>query len=354
MKVLTVVGARPQFVKAYAVSAHLADAHEEVLVHTGQHYDEELSGVFFEELGLAEPAYDLGVGSDTHAAQTAAMMERLDPIVEAEAPDTVLVYGDTNSTLAAALVAAKRDPAVTHVEAGLRSGNWRMPEEVNRVLTDHCSELLFAPSESAVDTLRREGITGGVHEVGDVMYDAVLRVRERLLDRPAVLDEVGVRAPYVVATIHRPRNTDDPDRLAAIVEGLASVSYPVVLPVHPRTEAALREHDLWAFATDRLAVVDPLGYIDFVGLVAGATRVLTDSGGVQKEAFYLGTPCVTVREETEWHETVDAGWNVLVPADRRWICTELTRFDPPPEKPSLYGDGTASERLVEILASEVG
>ena len=354
MKVLTVVGARPQFVKAYAVSAQLDGIHEEVLVHTGQHYDEELSAVFFDELGIGEPAYNLGIGSDTHAAQTAAVMERLDPIVEAEEPDTVLVYGDTNSTLAAALVAVKRDPTVTHVEAGLRSGNWRMPEEVNRVVTDHCSDLLFAPSASAVSTLAGEGITEGVHEVGDVMYDAVLRVSERLLDRPAVLDEVGVSAPYVVATVHRPRNTDDRERLTAIVEGLASVDYPVVFPVHPRTEAALREYGLWEFATERLAVVEPLGYIEFVGLVGGATRVLTDSGGVQKEAFYLGTPCVTVREETEWHETVECGWNVLVPPDPRWIRTELTRFDPPPVKPSLYGDGHASERIVEVLESTLG
>ena len=354
MKVLTVVGARPQFVKAAAVSRHLAGPHEECLVHTGQHYDDEMSAVFFEELGIAEPAYDLGVGSDTHARQTATMMTRLDEIVVSEAPDTVLVYGDTNSTLAAALVAAKREPSVTHVEAGLRSHNWRMPEEVNRVLTDHCSDLLFAPSESAVDTLGREGITRGVHDVGDVMYDAVLRVSERLPDRPAVLDDFGVTEPYVVATVHRPRNTDDPSRLAAIVEGLASVPYPVVFPAHPRTEDALREYGLWERATGGLVVTGPLGYLEFVGLLAGATRVLTDSGGVQKEAFYLGTPCVTVREETEWHETVEAGWNRLIAPDPEAIRSELAGFDPPSTKPSLYGDGTAAERIVEILEAEVG
>jgi len=353
MKVLTVVGARPQFVKAAAVSGRLPHDYEECLVHTGQHYDDDLSAVFFEELGIPDPAYNLGVGSDTHARQTAEMIRRLDPVVAAESPDTVLVYGDTNSTLAAALVAAKRDTTVTHVEAGLRSGNWLMPEEVNRVLTDHCSDLLFAPSDAAVSTLRREGISGSVHNVGDVMYDAVLDVRDRLPDRPAFLDDLGVEGTYAVATVHRPRNTDDLTRLRAIVDALAELSMSVVFPVHPRTERALREAGLWTFATDELAVVDPLGYLDFVGLVNAAARVLTDSGGVQKEAFYLGTPCVTVREETEWHETVESGWNVLAPPDADRIRRELERLDPMPPRPSLYGDGTAAERIVDVLSTKI-
>jgi UDP-N-acetylglucosamine 2-epimerase (non-hydrolysing) len=352
MKVLTVVGARPQFIKAAPVSAALAADHTERLVHTGQHYDEELSAVFFEELGVPTPAYNLGVGSGSHASQTGEMMTRLDSIVASEAPDTVLVYGDTNSTLAAALVAAKHETTVTHVEAGLRSGNWRMPEEVNRVVTDHCSDLLLTPSESAVERLSLEGITDGVYNVGDVMYDAVLAVKGRL-DRPSVLEERGISGPYVVATVHRPRNTGAPDRLAAIVEGLASLSHPVVFPVHPRTESALREYGLWEVADEALTLVDPLSYVAFVGLLDSATCVVTDSGGVQKEAFYLGTPCVTVREETEWHETVDCGWNVLCPPDADVLRETVETFDVPSSKPSLYGDGDASGRVAERLGTIV-
>ena len=347
LRVLSVVGARPQFVKAFPVSRALAE-HEEILVHTGQHYDEGLSDVFFEELDITPPSYSLGVGSGTHADQTAAVMRHLDTVVNTEQPDVVLVYGDTNSTLGAALVAAQRTVPLAHVEAGLRSGNWSMPEEVNRVLTDRCSDYLFAPSESAVRNLADEGIADGVHRTGDVMYDALLAVQERLLG--STPDWLSYReGEYLLATVHRAENTDDGGRLETVVRGLADAPLPVVLPAHPRTVAALRREGLLSWAKDRLHIVDPVGYVDFLRLLDGAERVATDSGGVQKEAFYLDTPCVTLREETEWVETVDAGWNTLVGADPGAIGRELRRPFDPDAKPSLYGDGNAAERVADIL-----
>jgi UDP-N-acetylglucosamine 2-epimerase (non-hydrolysing) len=347
--VLSVVGARPQFVKAFPVSRALSG--RETLVHTGQHYDAELSDVFFEELDITPPSYNLGVGSGSHADQTAAVMRRLDSVLDDEDPDTVLVYGDTNSTLGAALVAAKRDVTLAHVEAGVRSDNWEMPEEVNRVLTDRCSDYRFAPSERAVGNLAREGITEGVHCTGDVMYDALLAVKDRVRDRepPDGFDHAS--GEYILATVHRAGNTDDRGRLANIVDALADAPRPVALPAHPRTVAALEEFDLLARARARLDVMDPVGYLDFLGLVEGAERVATDSGGVQKEAVYLGTPCVTLREETEWVETVEAGWNVLVGADPEAIRRELRRPFRRESPPSLYGDGDAATRIADLLAA---
>lgn len=346
-RVLSVVGARPQFVKAFPVSRALADL-DEVLVHTGQHYDAELSEVFFEELEITPPSYNLGVGSGTHADQTAAVMRHLDTVVSTEEPDVVLVYGDTNSTLGAALVAAQRNVPLAHVEAGLRSGNWSMPEEVNRVLTDRCADYLFAPSQSAVENLGDEGITDGVHLTGDVMYDALLAVQERLLGTtPDWLPYP--EGEYLLATVHRAENTDDGDRLEAIFRGLAEAPLPTVFPAHPRTVAALRREGLLSWVRERLEVVDPVGYVEFLRLLDGAERVATDSGGVQKEAFYLDTPCVTLREETEWVETVEAGWNTLVGADPEAIDRELRRPVEPGEKPSLYGDGAAADRIAAVL-----
>ena len=353
LRVVSVVGARPQFVKAFPVSGELRRTHEEVLVHTGQHYDEELSGVFFEELPIPEPDYDLGVGSADHARQTADAMTRLADVLDREQPDVVLVYGDTNSTLAGALVAAKRPPTLAHVEAGLRSGDPSMPEEVNRVLTDHASDLLFAPSKRAARNLGSEGRSAGVHLTGDVMYDALLQARDRAVERSTVLSDHGLADDeYVLATVHRAANTDDPGRLAAIVKGLEDAPYPVVFPIHPRTEEALVEYGFYERAAEALDLIDPVGYLDFIRLVDGARRVATDSGGVQKEAFYLSTPCVTLREETEWVETVDCGWNVLVGADPDRIRQELIRDTDLPERPSLYGDGEAAARVVEVLARE--
>ncbi|WP_132060418.1 non-hydrolyzing UDP-N-acetylglucosamine 2-epimerase [Halorussus amylolyticus] len=350
MKILTVVGARPQFIKAAAVSREIRRRHDEVLVHTGQHYDEEMSDVFFDELGIPEPDDNLGVGSDSHGAQTAEMLAGLENRIAAETPDAVLVYGDTNSTLAAAIATSKMDPALAHVEAGLRSYNREMPEEINRVLTDHAADLLFAPSRRAVENLRAEGVTEGVHEAGDVMYDAVLWARDRAKDHSTILAELGVESgEYVLATVHRAANTDDPKRLAAILDALADDSREVVLPAHPRTVNRMREYGMYDDATEKLTLIDPVGYLDFVRLQDEADVVATDSGGVQKEAFFLDTPCVTMREETEWRETVEAGWNTLVGADDDAIRRALTTAERPADKPEPYGDGTAAATITDLL-----
>ncbi|MFC4357804.1 non-hydrolyzing UDP-N-acetylglucosamine 2-epimerase [Halobium salinum] len=352
MKVLSVVGARPQFIKAFPVSRALADAgHEEVLVHTGQHYDEEMSDVFFEELGIPEPAYNLGVGSDGHVQQTARMMTGLADLVEEEEPDCLLVYGDTNSTLAGALVAVQTNRGLVHVEAGLRSGNRDMPEETNRILTDHVSDVLCAPTAEAVRNLEAEGLEERTVNTGDVMYDAALWARDQAREHSDVLDRLELDdGGYVLATVHRAANTDDPARLEAILEGLASVDEPVVLPAHPRTKSRLEEYDLWDLATEYLRVVEPVGYLDFVRLLDGADRVATDSGGVQKEAFFLRTPCVTLREETEWVETVEAGGNVLVGADTEAIEAALARTDWSYGGGEPYGDGNAAAAVADSLS----
>jgi UDP-N-acetylglucosamine 2-epimerase (non-hydrolysing) len=355
MKVLTVVGARPQFIKAFPVSRVLRRDHEEVLVHTGQHYDESMNEVFFSELPIPEPDVNLGVGSAPHAEQTAGMLRGIDDAVVEHSPDVLLVYGDTNSTLAGALVGAKRDVGVAHVEAGLRSGDRRMPEEVNRIVTDHCADVLFAPSRRAVQTLADEGVSRQVYETGDVMYDALLAVRERARAESTVLDDVGHEdGEYVLATIHRAGNTDDPGRLQDIVDGLGAAADPVVLPAHPRTVEAMDRAGIADSLPASIELLDPVGYLDFVRLLDGADRVATDSGGVQKEAFYLETPCLTLREETEWLETVTSGWNVLVGTDPAAIARNLDRRFDGTVPGSPYGDGDAAERVVRRLETTVG
>jgi len=354
MKVLSVVGARPQFVKEFAVSRELRAAHEEVLAHTGQHYDEEMSDVFFEELGIPEPDFNLGVRSDTHGRQTAHCLAGIEEILLSESPDVVLVYGDTNSTLAGAIAASKTDPLLAHVEAGLRSYERDMPEEINRVLTDHAADMLFTPSRRSTETLADEGIPAErIHTVGDVQYDAVLLARETARESSTVLDDLNLSPEsFTLATVHRPRNTDDGYRLTAIMGALADCDSDVVLPVHPRTENSLRDRGLWDRYADDIRFVEPAGYLDFIRLLDAAERVVTDSGGVQKEAFFLDTFCLTLREETEWTETVEAEWNVLVGADPTRIRSAMARQPPQSEKPSLYGDGGAAERIVEILGEQ--
>ena len=349
MKVVSIVGARPQFIKAAPLSREVRKAHQEVLVHTGQHYDPSLSAVFFEELGIPRPDYNLGVGSASHGRQTGEMLIRVEEVLIQEEPDWVLVYGDTNSTLAGALAAVKLHIPVAHVEAGLRSFNRLMPEEINRLLTDHISTLLFCPTETAVRNLAQEGLTEGVHNVGDVMYDAALHNSQLAEEKSRILEILGLRPKgYLLATVHRPDNTDLPQNLRSIVAALSSLEATVLLPLHPRTRKALQGSGL-TFG-DNVKVVEPVGYLDMLALEKNARLILTDSGGIQKEAYFFAVPCVTLRQETEWVETVEAGWNVLVGADRRKIVEAVRNFYPQGERANLFGDGQASVKVVEILS----
>ena len=346
MRRVSLVGNRPQFVKAAAVSHRLREVADEVLVHTGQHYDDELSSVFFDELALPRPEHRLELGGGTNTAQTARMLEALAPLLASECPDVVLVYGDTNSTLAGALAAAQAGIPVAHVEAGMRSYDRSMPEELNRVLTDHASSLLLCSSPAAADTLRAERVAGEVVMVGDVMVDVFTLLAPRA--DAGVPARLGVeRGGYLLATAHRAGNVDDPARLRALVSVLTSVPGPVVLPLHPRTRARLESAGLLD-SLDGVVQAPPLGYLEFTALLLGARAVLTDSGGVQKEAYLAGVPCVTLRDTTEWRETVDAGWNVLVDLDANAARAALQR-PVPAERPPLYGDGRAGDRVVEAL-----
>lgn len=351
MKVVSIVGARPQFIKAAVLSRVLSREHQEVLVHTGQHYDESMSEVFFKELDLPEPDHCLGVGSGSHGEQTGRMLERVEEVLLDERPDWALVYGDTNSTLAGALAAAKLGLRLGHVEAGLRSGDRRMPEEINRIVADHCSDLLFCPTAAAVANLSHEGITAGVCNVGDVMYDSLLQHLPIAEESSDVLERLGVSpGGYCLATVHRAANTDDPSRLGAILGGLRRLDAPVLFPVHPRTQKAVTEASL---ATgDRLMTVDPVDYGDMLVLEKNARCVLTDSGGVQKEAYLLAVPCVTLREETEWPETLEGGWNVLVGADPDRIVEAAMRPAPGGQPAPCFGDGRAAERIVRAIEDD--
>jgi UDP-GlcNAc3NAcA epimerase len=349
MRVLTVIGNRPQFVKAAAVSYRLREDAREVLVHTGQHYDDELSRVFFDELELPRPDHHLDLGGGTNTAQTARMLAALEPLVTDERPDVLLVYGDTNSTLAGALAGAQLGVPVAHVEAGMRSYDRTMPEELNRVVADHASSLLLCSSERAAETLRGEQVAGKVVVVGDVMVDVAQLLAPRARARTEALEEAGVEpGGYLLATAHRAGNVDDPERLARLVDVLLAVPGPVVLPLHPRTRARLEAAGLLERLTAGVRLVSPLGYLDFTALLVHSRGVLTDSGGVQKEAYLAGVRCVTLRSTTEWTETVDANWNELVDLDPAAAVAALER-PLPAERPPLYGDGRAGERVVAAL-----
>ncbi len=351
MKIVSIVGARPQFIKAAALSRVLRSQHDEVLVHTGQHYDPQLSDVFFNELDIPAPDYNLGVGSDSHARQIARMLEGIEKVLLKERPHQVLVYGDTNSTLAGALAAAKLGLPLAHVEAGLRSFDRTMPEELNRVLTDHCANLLLCPSALAVTNLAAEGITDGVHLVGDVMYDSLLRhVQSGHLDEAGLVRWNVSPRGYALATVHRAANTDDPARLSSILQALGKLPEPVVFPVHPRTRKAMA--DAGIEAPENVRLIEPLGYDDMLLLESAAACILTDSGGVQKEAFFFGVPCVTLRDETEWPETVECGWNILAGCDMDRIVAAAGRPLPQRERPLLFGDGHAAEKIVDVLEGD--
>ncbi len=353
-RILTVVGARPQFIKVAPVSRALAnEGIGEYLVHTGQHYDQDMSEVFFEELGIRKPDLNLNIGSGSHGAQTGAMLAGLDGVISKQKPDWVLVYGDTNSTLAGALAAAKLNVPVAHVEAGLRSFNRHMPEEINRVVADALATLLFVPTEAGRQNLLREGIPADrIRWTGDVMFDAMLMFRQHAARSSTVLDRLGLlKAPYVLATIHRAENTDDPARLKAIMEGLGTVaeSLRVILPLHPRTRARLAA--MQGIRLGRIEIIDPVGFLDMIRLESSAQVIATDSGGVQKEAFFHGVPCVTLRNETEWVELVALGWNRLVPpVNPTAIVNAILAAQGTKGQPaSPYGDGAASKRIAQAM-----
>jgi len=354
MKVLSIVGARPQFIKASPLTLVLRKRHHEILVHTGQHYDYGMSDVFFEDLGIPIPDYHLGIGSGRHGAQTGAMLTAIEGVLEKEQPDAVIVYGDTNSTLAGALAAAKLHIPVAHIEAGLRSFNRVMPEEINRVLTDHVSTWLFAPSELSRDQLAKEGIQACVHVVGDIMYDALLLHRSRADTSSKVLDQLGLSPKsYYVATVHRAENTDRRENLASIFDGLGRLDKPVVMPLHPRTLKKVEEFQL--SLPENVKPLEPLGYLNMLKLQSQASCILTDSGGVQKEAYYLSVPCVTLRFETEWVETVTVGWNLVCGTESVAIVEGVRKMEGcQAPHPNLYGDGTAAQRIVEILSRADG
>jgi UDP-N-acetylglucosamine 2-epimerase len=353
MRILTIIGNRPQFVKAAAVSRLLREGHDELIVHTGQHYDDELSQIFFEELGVPAPDRQLGAGSGTNTAQTARILSKLESVLTESSPDLAMVYGDTNSTLAGALAGAQMGVPVAHVEAGMRSFDRSMPEELNRVVTDHASDLLLCSTQTAVENLQREGVRGQLELVGDVMADVSLAFRDIAEERSRAVEGRGLEpGSYVVVTAHRAGNVDPPERLRALVELLEGLPLQAVFPLHPRTRARLESSGLLERLerASGLELSPPLGYLDFLQLARNARAVLTDSGGVQKEAYLLEVPCITLRDRTEWVETVEVGWNVLVDLDREAALAALTRR-PPSAHPELYGGGHAAERVREAVAA---
>jgi UDP-GlcNAc3NAcA epimerase len=363
IKVVSIVGARPQFIKAMMVSRAIKHHNKqksarqfiEILVHTGQHYDYEMSQIFFDKMKIPAPCYQLGVGSGTHGEMTGRMLPRIEDVVVKERPDWVFVYGDTNSTLAGAIVAAKLKMPVAHVESGLRSYNRRMPEEINRILTDRISTMLFCPTETAVKNLAKEGIFDGVYKVGDVMYDAFLTYRKIAIHNSRILKDLSLRrGNYYLATVHRQENTDDFTRLSNIFsafEELARKDYPFIVPIHPRTSKALKiqGHSLRKNAHVRL--IPPLNYLEMIALELSSRMIFTDSGGMQKEAFFARVPCITLRDETEWVETVEAGWNYLAGADRESILQTFYRAKKPeqPAVSDLYGKGNASQLILDSI-----
>jgi UDP-N-acetylglucosamine 2-epimerase (non-hydrolysing) len=351
VKILSVVGARPQFIKAAALSRELRKEHEEILVHTGQHYDRDMSKVFFSELEIPKPAYNLGAGSGTHGEQTATILKRIEEVMLLEKPELVLVYGDTNSTLAAALAASKLHIQVAHVEAGLRSFDKSMPEEINRAVTDYCSDYLYCPTQTAVRNLEREGRTRGVYKTGDVMVDALYHYLPMAEQRTEILKYCGVeKRDYYLVTIHRPSNTDSESKLIQIFQALSELDRKVVFVVHPRTDAKITEFGLWKhLAGERFACIPPVGYLDMINLMNNAKKVLTDSGGMQKEAYMLGVPCITLRRNTEWVETLDGGWNTLVGANKREIWEAVLLDIKGLRRNDAFGNGKAAKCICRKL-----
>lgn len=350
MKIASIIGARPNFIKEAPISREIRKEFNEVLIHTGQHYDYKMNKIFFNELNIPDPNYHLSVGSGMQGYQTGEMLKRIEKVLLKEKPDIVLVYGDTNSTLAGALAATKLHIQVGHVEAGLRSFDRRMPEEINRILIDHTSDILFCPTNTATENLKKESILDGVYNVGDVMFDALLYNREIAENRSTILEDLGLdHKQYVVATIHRQSNTDNEENLQNIVDAFCEIDETLVFPVHPRTLNYLQEYGLYEKLKKSVNLINPLGYIDFLKLLNHAKKILTDSGGVQKEAYMLKVPCITLRDNTEWIETIEDGWNVCIGANKEKIIEMMEEFKPNGEQRNVFGDGKSSERIIEII-----
>ena len=353
MKIACVIGVRPEFIQAEPVINNLRK-HDVILVHTGQHYDYELSKVFFNELDLPEPNYHLNVGSGLHGHQTGAMLKSLEDVLIKEEPDSVLVFGDTNTTLAGALAAAKQQIPLAHVEAGLRSFDRRMPEEINRVVVDHVSNMLFAPTNTAVINLSKEGISEDVYNTGDVMYDSLLQKTDSIKNNRDILDEYHLQSKnYFLMTLHRSENTESFQNLLNILLAINESGEQFIFPIHPRTKKFIEKYSMSSLLDkmDNIRIIEPPGYLNFLRILYGARKVLTDSGGIQKQAFMLGIPCITLRENTEWVETVEMGWNILVGTDKEKIKKMINIFSPQGERSRAYGDGNASKKISEILTT---
>jgi UDP-GlcNAc3NAcA epimerase len=345
MKIVSIIGARPQFIKCALLSRELRKFHRDILVHTGQHYDYNMNRIFFDELGIPEPDYNLGIGSGSHGYQTGEMLKKIEEVLVNEKPDLVIVYGDTNTTLAGALAAVKLHTKTAHVESGLRSFDKSMPEEINRILTDHCSDYLFCPTQTAVDNLKKENLISGVYLTGDVMVDVLSNNRE-IAERSDILDVLKLKSKhYIVLTLHRANNTDLRENLDVLIDVLIRLSETgetIVFPMHPRTRKLLVKYDLFRDLEAKVYIVDPLGYLEFLKLLNHSRKVLTDSGGIQKEAYILKVPCITLRENTEWVETVHDGWNVLVGMNADAIIEAVSDFDPKTKQNDVFGTGACN------------
>ena len=349
MKIVSIVGARPQFIKCAPLSREIRTEHREILVHTGQHYDHGMSDIFFEELNIPKPEYNLGIGSGRHGEQTGKMLIEIEKVLLKENPEMVLLYGDTNSTLAGALAASKLNIKVAHVEAGLRSFDRTIPEEFNRKLTDHISDLNFCPTQTAVNNLVREGVTTGVHMVGDVMVDALEYNKKIAEEKSGIIEQLVLESEkYLVVTVHRPSNTESKENLSNIIDALNEINKIIVFPMHPRTEKCMQEYDLLERISSNVKLISPVGYLDMLRLMTCAEKILTDSGGMQKEAYMLGVPCITFRENTEWVETLEGAWNVLVGADKKKIigATDNFQFG---SQGRLFGSFGVSRKILDVL-----
>lgn len=362
MKLLVIVGARPNFIKVTPLIEEIERFNKMkrgcrfnyCLVHTGQHYDYEMSKIFFQELEIPKPDYNLGVGSGSHAWQTAETMEKLEPVILKEKPDLVVVVGDVNSTLAGALVAAKLHIKICHIESGLRSFNKEMPEEINRVLTDHVSDILFCPTKTAVENLKKEGIKRGVYNVGDIMYDAFLKGVKIAKERSKILKRLKLRpGEYFLLTLHRSYNVDNPERLKKILTTINKSVERIVFPIHPRTQKQLKKIKYLSSSLKNFQIINPIGYLDMLWLEKNAKKILTDSGGVQKEAYFARIPCITLREETEWVETIISGWNILVGDKSSKILSSIKKFNPPKSYTRYFGNGKSAEKILKVLCKKV-